>query len=253
VDRAGGVLIAALSALLTGVAGAGAKDPGIANSTAIVDVTDEMPGAADPIKNGKARRKGEARWTEVLEQHASQLCDDEVKDCVRTQIRVRNDSARPIQCRIEAPKWLDDNGEATRLEKDHVIFGGNTAIAAHGYGPKAKSGRKFSVRCEIFAETYVPLAVPPACEFKLVSVPNPDDYYPRGAKRREESGDVVVEASIRRGSQEFSDLRVAMSSGFEDLDNAALGVAKDARGQSKCPKQRYRFKIRFVIRERDWG
>jgi TonB family protein len=101
----------------------------------------------------------------------------------------------------------------------------------------------------MFAETSVPLVVPPDCGFKLISAPNPDEYYPRDAKRRRESGDVVVEVGIRRGSQEFTDVRVAMSSGFEDLDNAALGVAKDARGESKCPKQRYRFKIRFVIRE----
>jgi hypothetical protein len=80
----------------------------------------------------------------------------------------------------------------------------------------------------------VPKVAPPApeagsCSIELKFAGSPDDYYPPGSKRRREEGIVLVDFDFRYDSAKHRDPVVVMSSGFSDLDNAALKLLRSAR------------------------
>ena len=58
---------------------------------------------------------------------------------------------------------------------------------------------------------------------------NPDDYYPPGSIRREEQGSPVVQVCVGPKGQLLREPLVTDTSGFPDLDNAAMKVAKASR------------------------
>jgi protein TonB len=89
---------------------------------------------------------------------------------------------------------------------------------------------------------------------RMKSAADPDQYYPPGAKRREEQGSPVVQACVGPNGRLLRDPVVAETSGYPELDSAAIRVAKASRytaatenGQGvaeSCVK----FKVKFVIK-----
>ena len=61
---------------------------------------------------------------------------------------------------------------------------------------------------------------------KMTRPVNPDDYYPPGSIRREEQGSPVVQACVGPNGRLLRDPVVTDTSGFPDLDGAAVKVAK---------------------------
>ena len=89
---------------------------------------------------------------------------------------------------------------------------------------------------------------------KMKSAADPDQYYPPGAKRREEQGSPVVQACVGPNGRLLRDPVVAETSGYPELDLAAVRVAKASRytaatenGQG-LPESCVKFKVKFVIK-----
>jgi len=86
----------------------------------------------------------------------------------------------------------------------------------------------------------------------LLGAPSPDDFYPPASKRRDEQGAIMVRAHIAptNCATEFA---VVVSSGYPELDQAALRVAEAstyaAATQEGQPIEGYTtFKVKFTIR-----
>lgn len=104
---------------------------------------------------------------------------------------------------------------------------------------------------------FVPRATPcpgpeaPAAKAGLIRAANPNDYYPPGSKRREEQGAIIVRAHINAASC-ATEFAVVASSGFVDLDQAAIRVAEASRyaaatDNGVASEGYLSFKVRFVI------
>lgn len=89
---------------------------------------------------------------------------------------------------------------------------------------------------------------------RMKSTADPDQYYPPGAKRREEQGSPVVQACVGPNGRLVREPVVTETSGFPELDGAALKVAKANRytpgseGGSPLPESCVKFKVKFVIK-----
>ncbi len=89
---------------------------------------------------------------------------------------------------------------------------------------------------------------------KMTRPVNPDDYYPPGSIRREEQGSPVVQACVGPKGQLLRDPVVTDTSGFPDLDGAAIKVAKATRyapgtdGGTALPESCIKFKVKFVLK-----
>jgi TonB family protein len=92
-------------------------------------------------------------------------------------------------------------------------------------------------------------AAPPA---RITYVANPDDYYPSGSKRRGEEGAPVVKVCVGPTGALLREPDITDSSGFPDIDGAAVKVAKanryaaaivdGAKAEESCMK----FKVKFA-------
>jgi len=85
----------------------------------------------------------------------------------------------------------------------------------------------------------------------ITVAPSPDDYYPPASKRREEQGEIVIRAHIAPTSC-ATEFAVVASSGYPELDQAALRVAEastySAATENGQPVEGYlTFKVKFAI------
>jgi protein TonB len=89
---------------------------------------------------------------------------------------------------------------------------------------------------------------------KMKSAADPDQFYPPGAKRREEQGSPVVQACVGANGRLIREPVVTETSGFPELDGAAVKVAKANRyspateGGTALPESCVKFKVKFVIK-----
>lgn len=86
----------------------------------------------------------------------------------------------------------------------------------------------------------------------LLGAPSPDDYYPPASRRREEQGAIMVRAHVTP-SNCATEFAVVVSSGYPELDQAALRVAEAstyaAATEDGKPVEGYTtFKVKFTIR-----
>jgi hypothetical protein len=74
---------------------------------------------------------------------------------------------------------------------------------------------------------------------------NPDDFYPPGPIRRQETGETVIEFTADPGSLSARDIALVQTSGSVDLDSAAIRLGRALRISSSCASQRIRRSILF--------
>jgi TonB family protein len=88
---------------------------------------------------------------------------------------------------------------------------------------------------------------------RMTRAANPDDYYPPGSVRREEQGSPVVKVCVGPSGKLLREPVVTDTSGFPDLDLAAIKVAKDTRyaagteNGTALPESCIRFKVKFTL------
>ena len=214
----------------------------------------DVPPFNDQVIAGATHRDGPRKWTDQLVRAASYACSnaksgaDGAIDCVLNTVRVRNESDGPLQCHVTLElSRKDDNGNR-HVEGDLVVFPGSEFGGPASYGPAALKTRRFTSKCVAIPDVMAPLPAVAQCRGQI-SAPSPDDFFPPGSKRRREEGDVILEYGVKRGSTDLYEVLVVASSHFEELDNAALELAKQVEVRDQCPNRRYRFKVRFVIRD----
>jgi protein TonB len=89
---------------------------------------------------------------------------------------------------------------------------------------------------------------------KMSRMANPDDYYPPGSIRREEQGSPVVQACVGPNGRLLREPVVTDTSGFPDLDGAAIKVAKANRytaameNGTAVPESCIKFKVKFILK-----
>ena len=89
---------------------------------------------------------------------------------------------------------------------------------------------------------------------KMKSAVDPDQFYPPGAKRREEQGSPVVQACVGPNGRLVREPVITETSGLPELDGAAVKVAKANRytpameGGTALPESCVKFKVKFVIK-----
>jgi TonB family protein len=82
---------------------------------------------------------------------------------------------------------------------------------------------------------------------------NPVDFYPQGSMRRAEQGAPMVKVCVAPSGKLLRDPEVVESSGFRELDAAAIKVAKASRYKAgtkdgePLPESCIEFKVKFVI------
>jgi TonB family protein len=91
-----------------------------------------------------------------------------------------------------------------------------------------------------------PAGRPTAACAVVVTVLNPDQFYPPGSLRRAEEGEVVLEFTADPGADRPRDVQIVKSSGFAELDAAALKVAKAMQVSSPCSTQTVRRSLQFA-------
>ena len=89
---------------------------------------------------------------------------------------------------------------------------------------------------------------------KMKSAADPDRFYPPGAKRREDQGSPVVQACVGPNGRLLRDPVVSETSGYPELDQAAIQVAKNSRytpatdAGAAVDESCIKFKVKFVIK-----
>ena len=74
-----------------------------------------------------------------------------------------------------------------------------------------------------------------------------EDFYPPGSLRRMESGEVIIEFTVEIGTKHARDVSLVTSSGFDDLDRAALKLGRSLAVAAACGTQRVRRSILFDV------
>jgi TonB family protein len=211
-------------------------------------------GAAEPrfteqTVAGETREVGDVKWTYELYRAATLVCPkSKPGDCVRNSVNVRNGSSRAIQCHVVLEQPRKDDARRKIAENDVVIYAGRGAKLAMSYGPVALVPRRFEATCVAIPATIEPYSMTKEC-FGLTYAPPVERFYPPGARRRKEEGDVIIEYSVQRRSYALHDVLVLASSGFEEIDNAALALSKAVTVRDQCVGRRYRMRFRFLIAE----
>jgi TonB family protein len=94
----------------------------------------------------------------------------------------------------------------------------------------------------------------PGVHAKMRRPVNPDDYYPSGSRQRQEQGSPVVQACVGPSGHLLREPVVTETSGYPELDAAAIKVAKATRyaagtnNGTAVPESCIKFKVKFVSR-----
>jgi TonB family protein len=90
---------------------------------------------------------------------------------------------------------------------------------------------------------------------QVTSAANPIDYYPAGSARRQEQGAPIIEVCVGADGQLLREPVVANTSGFPELDAAAVKVAKASRYAAGTENGKplaescVKFKVKFILRD----
>jgi hypothetical protein len=107
-----------------------------------------------------------------------------------------------------------------------------------------------SSRCLAVPQVAPPEPAPGSCEMTLALAQEADSYYPPGGKRRIEQGVSYFDFDYRHDSKRLSNFSLVRSSGYSDLDNAALKLLRAARvSVDGCISGRARRAVSFVMPE----
>ena len=193
-----------------------------------------------------------ATWTDSMVQELTAGCaalqptHSAPAYCGSFSIKVRNETTDMLHCRTMLELNGTADGAPWSVEKDLVIEAGSERSTYSVNGPASSSPLSFSTDCRSVPAVAPALAGSSTCPVE-VTVDNPDDFYPPGSIRRRESGEVIIDFTVEAGSARPKDIRLAQTSGWIDLDSAALKLARKFDISSQCGMQRVRRSIVFDI------
>ena len=193
-----------------------------------------------------------ARWTDSMVQELTPGCaalqptHPAPAYCGSFAIKVRNETTDVLHCRTTLDLNGTVDGAPWSVEKDLVIEAGSERSTYSVNGPASTSPLSFRTECHSVPAVAPALAESLKCPVEI-TVDNPDDFYPPGSIRRRESGEVIIDFTVESGSARPKDIRLAQTSGWIDLDSAALKLARRFSVSNQCGTQRVRRSILFDI------
>jgi TonB family protein len=209
-----------------------------------------------------AREDGEARWSDWVVSSTMDSCDISLVpdgpvppeklryNCVSHVVVVRNDSSRPLQCRMTLELTAADFRGSSGTGGQEIIFPGREGRRHSLLGAATVVPKSYSSTCALVpAELPPPPMSPEHCTVELKRE-YLDDYYPRSAMRREEEGAAELDFTVSPDGKRVSEIILVKSSGIESLDQAALLFIRAQRPKTNCPGQRFRQEVRFELK--DW-
>jgi TonB family protein len=185
---------------------------------------------------GLVRQSDGALWEDRLLVHGEKPCASTGEArCVPYHVVIRNDSDRPIECGLYiGSTWGGD----IVVAPNGVRGGGETLVPVGAPIPTFRS------QCKLIPSTLPPRPAD-ACETE-VTVLYPEELYPPGSRRRLEGGETVLDIQLSDSSR-IRAFRVVRSSGWQDLDTAAIKVAKTMRFAPGCGGKTVRRGVLFEV------
>ncbi len=168
-------------------------------------------------------------------------------------------SLRYFSCQERTSAVLQFHWSSGRDDDKAGVYSSKDFLTFRAVEPGTVDERMLEAACS-FAGAHadanaarLPLPGDEARKAKLKRVVNPDDYYPSGSKLRGEQGSPLVRVCVDPSGLPLREPVVKDTSGFPDLDDAAIEMAKDSSyvagtedGQA-LPESCVEFKIRFSL------
>jgi hypothetical protein len=147
------------------------------------------------------------------------------------------------------------NSQSTLYSADNQPVGNMSAdpstLKFGEVGPKTAGGLLLQAVCGSSSSDVQPTPGPANTTGGALTV----DFYPPGSKRRAEQRTPIVKACVGPTGELLRDPEVVVSSGFTDIDAAAIKIAKNSRYSAATekgvplPESCLKFKVKFVINE----
>jgi TonB family protein len=147
-------------------------------------------------------------------------------DFYPTHSRVRYEQGSPaVQACVDSTGKLLRDPEIIETSGDPILDAAAVKVAkATRYAAATNNGTALPESCTRFRVKIVLNA--PAT---MVQPVNPDDYYPSASRSRNEQGSPVVVVCVGPNGKPLRKPKITETSGFPDLDAAAVKVAKATR------------------------
>ncbi len=207
------------------------------------------------------REAGDVRWSEWVVSSTFDTCDprplrtdpprdDQLRfNCVSHLMEVRNDSARPIQCRMLLELTEPDFRTERSSGRNEIIYPGRVGRTYESLAPATALPASFSSTCELVPlEPPVLPAASPECTVRFEGK-YLDAYYPESAIRWKQEGRTQLDFVINARGRLARQPTWVSTSGIESLDRAARGVLLAARTVTNCPEQILRAEVQFKLEE----
>ena len=164
-------------------------------------------------------------------------------------MEVRNDSARPVQCRMLLELTESDFSTARSKERNEIIYPGSVGRTYESLAPATALPASFSSTCELVPlEPPVLPEVSPACTVRFEGK-YLDSYYPESAIRLKQEGSTQLDFVLTAQNRLARQPTWVSTSGIESLDRAARSILLAARAVSNCPEQILRAEIQFKLED----
>jgi TonB family protein len=186
-------------------------------------------------------QKSAVKWREIWKQFA-----------VANRIPVEPYDPQILAAELTEKRYLD-SGDFSGAAGAAVQVEDKLKAAMDAATNQIAKSRSLSDLSFIPRTTPCPTPDAPAARAGLTRAADPNDYYPPGARRRDEQGSIVVRAHVTAAGC-ASEFAVVASSGFSELDQAAVRVAEASRyaaaSDNGAALDGYvTFKVRFVIKD----
>lgn len=152
--------------------------------------------------------------------------------------------------------------ERTMALSEAVLYGADDKVVGRvGIDPKSLKFREVTpqnisgVMFQAVCGSPTPGAQPKPGLPTVTDGANPFDYYPAASRRRQEQGTPIVQACVDASGALLREPEIVMTSGFPELDAAAIKVAKASKYAAGLeqgvprPESCIKFKVKFVLTE----
>jgi len=211
--------------------------------------TQRVAQSGEVITPGVRHDEGGAQWTDSLRQWVTEGCVERYRAqglpeiCGDYYIGVQNLTAGVLHCLTTLDLSGPNEKGLTHIEQ-HMVLAANERSANASRGPLSSVPLSFASKCHAVPAIAAPMKASSDCPIEA-TLDNPDDFYPPGPIRRQETGETVIEFTADPGSVSARDIALVQTSGFVDLDSAAIRLGRALRISSSCASQRIRRSILF--------
>jgi TonB family protein len=239
--------------------GGGTKPKPADCSSYIVAAANEAPGNTPPVITTELTVEASGRTVEIpggaswmyylVRDDKPRRCSRQSTDeCLYRAVHVRNDSDETLECKGEISNaGTDSKGQATTTSK-LLVTGRGTFILTESLAKQGTDADTFDAACTVRPKLAA-LDTPANCKYEVVKPVSIADYYPVAAQDADEEGPVIVEFSLSGKAARPTDVKVAASSMYPRLDEAAVKAVGDMVMSSSCGKARYRLKLSFQLQQ----